>query len=125
MTETDRETLLRVAEYMERRQIPPVGLPDKFAAELRALASRTPEGTELPAGPDLAAEVERLRSIIEGASDKSPAGYDWSVLGKIDELERENERLRTALAFYVDPDNHVLVNYDRGDIARTALEGTK
>ena len=79
----------------------------------------------LPAGPDLAAENERLRSIIEGASDKSPAGYDWSVLGKIDELERENERLRTALAFYVDPDNHVLVNYDRGDIARAALEGTK
>ena len=41
------------------------------------------------------------------------------------DLAAENERLRTALAFYVDPDNHVLVNYDRGDIARAALEGTK
>lgn len=54
MTETDRETLLRIAEAMENlsyhlQQVPPVighlhGL-NHHAAELRALASRTPEGT--------------------------------------------------------------------------------
>jgi len=43
---------------------------------------------------ELEAEVASLKSIIEGAADKSPAGYDWSVLGKIDELEAEHARLR-------------------------------
>lgn len=42
--------------------------------------------------PYLIAEVERLRSVIESFG-KNPAGFDWGVLERLDELEQENERL--------------------------------
>lgn len=40
------------------------------------------------------AEVERLKRIVDTADGKDAESFDWSVLGEIDRLETENERLQ-------------------------------
>ena len=45
---------------------------------------------------DLLAEVDRLRAAIL-AFGSNPAGFDWAVLGRLEELEAENVRLRADL----------------------------
>jgi hypothetical protein len=46
-------------------------------------------------------EVKRLKAAIL-AFGNNPAGFDWAVLAKLDELKQENERLRTVLKLFAD-----------------------
>jgi len=60
----------------------------------------------------LFAENEQLKKAILDFG-KNPAGFDWGVLNKIDELEAENERLKNAL--------NIAVNYVKGRPNRTLM----
>lgn len=49
---------------------------------------------------DLLAENKQLKKAID-AYGNDPAGFDWTILGRLDKLEDENERLKEALGKHI------------------------
>ena len=47
--------------------------------------------------PALIAEVERLRKAIMSFPNTSAQDFDWAILGKLDELERERDEAREEI----------------------------